>query len=88
MPVTFRQTARTRSLWLRPSPLKIVQFSDDEGPPKMSAPTFDHTISEAAVEGHDGDVVDVTAWLDHTANQRSTSTPGYVPRHRADGPAP
>lgn len=53
----------------------------------MSAATIDYATDETAVEGHDRDVVDVTAWLDHTANLRRPFTGQYVPRHRAEGPA-
>jgi hypothetical protein len=53
----------------------------------MSASTIEYTIDETAVKSHDRDVVDVTAWPDHTASLRRRFTGLYVPRHRADGPA-
>jgi hypothetical protein len=48
--------------------------------------SIDHTIDESAAKGHDAGVVDISQWLDHTASLRRSFT-GYVPRHRADGPA-
>jgi len=53
----------------------------------MSAATIDCAIDETASEDHDRDVVDGTAWLDHTANLRRPFTGQYEPRHRAEGPA-
>ena len=52
----------------------------------MSVASIDYTIDETAVEGHDRDVVDVTAWPDRRASLRRPFT-RYEPRHRADGPA-
>jgi hypothetical protein len=52
----------------------------------MSVASIDYTIDEIAVEGHDRDVVDVTAWPERTASLRRPFT-RYEPRHRADGPA-
>jgi hypothetical protein len=43
--------------------------------------TVDHTVHDDRSAG-----VAITAWLDHTASLRREFT-GYVPRHRADGPA-
>jgi len=52
----------------------------------MSVASIDYTIDETAVESHDRDVVDDTAWLDRRASLRRPFT-RYEPRHRADGPA-
>ena len=55
----------------------------------MSVTTHVHTADrphDAAAEGRNTDVVDITAWLDHTASLREAPS-AYVPRHRADGPA-
>ena len=53
----------------------------------MSVASTDCTIDETAEEGHDCDVVVVTAWLDRRASLRRPFTGRYEPRHRADGPA-
>jgi hypothetical protein len=52
----------------------------------MSVASIDYTIDETALEGHDHDDVDVTAWPDRRASLRRAFT-RYEPRHRADGPA-
>ena len=55
----------------------------------MSVATHAHTPdlpADAATAVLDSEVVDIAAWLDHSASLREA--PGaYVPRHRADGPA-
>jgi len=50
----------------------------------MSLATIDYAIDDIAVEDHDRDVMDATAWPDRPASLRRPFT-RYEPRHRADG---
>jgi hypothetical protein len=52
----------------------------------MSVATIDHTTDTATPDSRHR-IVDVTAWLDHSASLRRPFTGEYAPRHRADGPA-
>jgi hypothetical protein len=53
----------------------------------MTVATIDHPSDQTVAEGLDRTIVDVAAWLDHSATLRRSFTADYVPRHRADGPA-